>query len=57
MILTEKETDELVEGLAEAVKQHAKNESYFECICEALNIDDDSTLVEILSAIEKLKGK
>jgi len=36
-------------------KQLQRNESYFSCICEALDIDHKSSLTEMLIAITKLK--
>jgi hypothetical protein len=36
-------------------RQLQKNEGYFGAICEALDIDHKSSLIEILVAITKLK--
>lgn len=38
-----------------AARQIEKNEGYFESICEALDIEWDSSLMDILGAIDKLK--
>ncbi len=41
--------------IAELKRQKEKDNGYFGCICEALNISHDSSLVEILEAIEALE--
>jgi len=37
-------------------RQIEKNNGYFECICEGLDIDHKSSLIDILKAIDEIKG-